>query len=118
MIGKLYHIEAMARKKAPPDGLTEIERIYQWRQEKSRPILDALHAWLVRNQKEVMPQSLIGKAISYAIGQWIYIYRYIDRRLRHRQQHHRTGNPPLRNGQEGMAFFPMCGVRATRGSTR
>lgn len=78
MIGKLYHIEAMARKKALPDGLTEIERIYQWRQEKSRPILDALHVWLVKHQKEVMPQSLIGKAISYALGQWIYIYRYID----------------------------------------
>ncbi|PIL41904.1 hypothetical protein CR105_27225 [Massilia eurypsychrophila] len=78
MIGKLYHIEAMARKKALPDDLTEIERIHQWRQEKSRPILDALHAWLVKNQKEVMPQSLIGKAIAYAIGQWLYIYRYID----------------------------------------
>ena len=78
MIGKLYHIEAMARKKALPDGLTEIERTYQWRQEKSRPILDALHVWLVKHQKEVMPQSLIGKAISYALGQWIYIYRYID----------------------------------------
>ncbi len=25
-----------------------------------------------------MPQSLIGKAINYAIGQWLYIYRYID----------------------------------------
>ena len=45
---------------------------------KSRPILDTLHAWLVKNQAEVMPQSLIGKAISYAIGQWLYIYRYID----------------------------------------
>uniref|UniRef100_UPI003CF9C600 IS66 family transposase n=1 Tax=Massilia sp. TWP1-3-3 TaxID=2804573 RepID=UPI003CF9C600 len=51
---------------------------YRWRQEKSRPILDALHAWLVKNQAEVMPQSLIGKAISYALGQWLYLYRYID----------------------------------------
>lgn len=25
-----------------------------------------------------MPQSLIGKAISYALSQWISIYRYID----------------------------------------
>ena len=25
-----------------------------------------------------MPQSLIGKAISYALGQWRYLYRYID----------------------------------------
>lgn len=78
MIAKLYHIEAMARKKAPPDGLTELERIYRWRQEKSRPILDTFHAWLVKNQPEVLPQSLIGKAINYAIGQWLYIYRYID----------------------------------------
>lgn len=70
MIGKLYRIGAMARKKVLSDGLTEIELIYQWRQEKSRPILDVLHAWLVKNQKEVMPQSLI--------GQWLYIYRYID----------------------------------------
>lgn len=78
MIGKLHHIEAMAHKKMLPDGLTEIERIYQWRQEKSRPILVALHAWLVSNQKAVMPQSLIGKAVSYALGQWIRIYRYVD----------------------------------------
>ena len=78
MIGKLYRIEAMARKKMLPGGLTETERTYQWRHEKSWPILDAFHAWLVSNQKEVMPQPLIGKAINYALGQWIYIYRYID----------------------------------------
>ena len=78
MIGQLYHIEAKVRKKTPPDGRSLEEEIYRWRQEKSRPILDALHKWLVKNQAEVMPQSLIGKAISYAIGQWLYIYRYID----------------------------------------
>lgn len=78
MIGQLYHIEAKVRRKVPPDGRSLVDEIYRWRQEKSRPILDALHAWLVKNQAEVMPQSLIGKAISYAIGQWLYIYRYID----------------------------------------
>ncbi len=78
MIGKLYHIEATVKKKPPSEGSTLSDEIYRWRQEKSRPILDALHLWLVRNQAEVMPQSLIGKAISYALGQWLYIYRYID----------------------------------------
>jgi transposase len=78
MIGRLYHIEAAVNKKPPPEGSTLVDEIYRWRQEKSRPILDALHAWLVKNQAEVMPQSLIGKAISYALGQWLYIYRYID----------------------------------------
>ena len=78
MIGKLYHIESTVMRKPPPAGSTVVEETYRWRQEKSRPILDALHAWLVKNQTEVMPQSLIGKAISYALGQWLYLYRYID----------------------------------------
>jgi transposase len=77
MIGKLYRIEALARAEPPP-GLTTVEHTYQLRQQKSRPVLDAFHAWLTQHQGEVMPQSLIGKAINYALGQWVYLYRYID----------------------------------------
>jgi len=76
-IAKLYHIEQLARGK-PPDGMTVIEHAYRLRQVLSRPILDNLHAWLVKNQSAVMPKSLIGKAINYALGQWRYLYRYID----------------------------------------
>lgn len=76
-IAKLYHIEQLARGK-PPDGMTVIEHAYRLRQVLSRPILDNLHAWLVKNKSAVMPQSLIGKAINYALGQWHYLYRYID----------------------------------------
>lgn len=72
MIGKLYRIEKQAKEK-PPDGMTIIDHTYCLRQEKSRPILDAFHAWLQRHQGEVMPESLIGKAIKYAIGQWRYL---------------------------------------------
>jgi transposase len=32
----------------------------------------------VKNKSAVMPNSLIGPAISYALGQWRYLYRYID----------------------------------------
>jgi transposase len=77
LIGKLYRIEGQARAEPPP-GMTATEHTYQLRQQKSRPILDAFHAWLTHHQCEVMPQSLIGKAISYALGQWVYLYRYID----------------------------------------
>lgn len=77
LIGKLYRVEAQARGK-PPDGMTTVEYTYQLRQEKSRPVLDALQAWLTHHQPEVMPQSLIGKAISYAPGQWVYLCRYVD----------------------------------------
>lgn len=77
LIAKLYHIEKLARGK-PPDGMTVIEHTYRLRQVLSRPILDTLHAWLLRNQGQVLPNSLIGKAISYALGQWRFLYRYID----------------------------------------
>jgi transposase len=76
-IAKLYHIEQLARGK-PPDGMTVIEHAYRLRQVLSRPILDNLHAWLVKNKSAVMPKSLIGKAINYVLGQWRYLYRYID----------------------------------------
>lgn len=77
LIAKLYQVEKLAREK-PPDGISASEHAYQLRQERSRPILDELHAWLVKNQKAVMPKSLIGAAINYALGQWRYLYRYID----------------------------------------
>lgn len=76
-IAKLYHIEKLARGK-PPDDMTVIEHTYRLRQVLSRPILDNLHAWLVKNKEAVMPKSLIGKAINYALGQWRFLYRYID----------------------------------------
>lgn len=78
MIGQLYHLESTVRKKPLPDGRSLIDEIYRWRQERSRPILDAMHAWLVKNQAEVIPKSLIGQAMSYALGQWNCIYCYTD----------------------------------------
>jgi transposase len=67
-IGKLYQIEKKAPGKAP-DGETPEQYTYRLRQEHSRGVLDTLYAWLVKNQKEVLPKSLIGRAIDYALGQ-------------------------------------------------
>ena len=77
LIGKLYQIEKKARGK-PPGGETPEQATYRLRQEHSRGVLDTLHAWLVKHQQEVLPQSLLGKAIGYALGQWKYVIRYID----------------------------------------
>jgi transposase len=76
-IGKLYQIEKKARGK-PPEGETPEQYTCRLRQEHSRGVLDTFYAWLVNNQKEVLPKSLIGKAIGYALGQWKYLARYID----------------------------------------
>ncbi|WP_425514502.1 IS66 family transposase, partial [Collimonas antrihumi] len=76
-IGKLYQIEKKARGK-PPEGEALAQYTYRLRQEHSRPVLDAFYAWLVKNQAEVLPKSLIGKAIGYALSQWKYLIRYVD----------------------------------------
>lgn len=57
--------------------------IYQLRQEKCKPLVDTFHSWLLEHMPRVPPQSLLGKAISYALGQWKRLERYLeDGRLR------------------------------------
>ncbi|GAC1527065.1 MAG: hypothetical protein NVS2B16_35170 [Chloroflexota bacterium] len=77
LIGKLYQIEKAVRKK-PPGDMSTVAYTAMLRDTKSRPVLDRLHAWLIKNQSEVLPESLIGKAIGYTLGQWQYLCRYVD----------------------------------------
>jgi hypothetical protein len=46
------------------------ERRVQIRTELSNPIVEKFHAWLEALEPQVLPQSLLGKAIRYALGQW------------------------------------------------
>jgi len=72
-IGKLYAIE----KKAKEDGLDPME-LHQRRQANAVPVLMEFHVWLSKRLPEVPPKSLIGKAISYTLGQWGRLKRYVD----------------------------------------
>jgi transposase len=77
-IRRLYAIEKHARNRAL--GPAEI---YQLRQEKSKPLVAAFHGWLLDHMPKVPPKSLLGKAISYALGQWPRLEKYLeDGRLR------------------------------------
>lgn len=59
--------------------LTAEER-YKQRQERAKPVLDALLAW--SRTKAAPPQSLLGKALHYLQEQWPWLIRYLeDRRL-------------------------------------
>ena len=61
-------------------GLTPEER-YKKRQEKEKPILDALYAW-ADARKNVAPKSALGKALYYLREQRPYLERYLlDGRL-------------------------------------
>jgi len=74
---KLYHIERKARKEA----LTYEQR-KSLRDQESKPVMDNLKSWLMENAPEstskVLPQSKIGKAISYTLGMWHRLERYLD----------------------------------------
>jgi transposase len=72
----LYQVETLAKAK-PPDGETRIDYTYRLRQQHSVPLLAAFKTWLDTHAPQVLPQSLLGKAISYTTNQWAYLSRYV-----------------------------------------
>ena len=71
MIGKLYAVEKRIRD-LPPEGR------YRVRQDIAKPLLDEFHAWLTETAPRVMPQSLLGEAITYALNQWPTLTTYLE----------------------------------------
>lgn len=76
-IQKLYAIERKARSKE-----LDYDEREELRNKESKPILQDLKAWLLDNAPEsnnkILPKSKIGKAISYALGMWHRIERYLE----------------------------------------
>lgn len=68
----LYAIETEAREQ----GYSHQQR-KDLRQQKARPIMDQLKAWLVENRNQVLPKDSIGEAITYASNRWKYMERYL-----------------------------------------
>jgi transposase len=70
-IGALYAIEKEIRGRLP-----DVRRAV--RQERSRPLLDALHDWLQQTLMTLSQKSAMAKAIRYALGRWEALERYCD----------------------------------------
>jgi transposase len=73
MIGKLYKVEEACKK----ESLNE-DQIKERRQKDSKLVLEEIHKWLVEYQPQVVPKSLLGKAISYALSNWKALNVYIE----------------------------------------
>ena len=73
MFQQLYDIERDARQENLPAGA-----IKELRQEKSKPILNQLEAWLKEQIILTVPKSAIGSAIAYTLTLWPRLIRYID----------------------------------------
>jgi transposase len=48
------------------------------RRESLKPELERFHAWLLKKQNSVVPSTLLGKAVSYALSEWDALIRYLD----------------------------------------
>lgn len=70
-IGQLYAIEREVRDLLPD----ERQRI---RQEKARPLADALHSWMLAQRQWVHEGTAIAKALDYSLKRWAALVRYLD----------------------------------------
>jgi len=69
----LYEIEREARElKLDADGRRQL------RQQRSKPVAEALRQWLTRQRGQVPDGSATRKAIEYSLGRWAALIRYLD----------------------------------------
>jgi transposase len=70
-IAALYAIEAEINGKPAEQRLAE-------RQARSKPLLDALHAWLLTQRRRLSGKATLGKAMQYALNRWDALARYVE----------------------------------------
>ncbi len=58
-------------------ALKDDER-YKNRLEKSKPVIEAFHNWLLEEKERTLPKSALGKAISYSLKQWPKLIVFLD----------------------------------------
>jgi transposase len=81
-VAGLYEVEddAKAARKHHPgwdDAAWHAYR-HELRLGRSRPILEAVHAWLEGEQPKVLPKSPVGEAIGYALNHWDALARPLE----------------------------------------
>ena len=73
----LRHIQALYVIEAEIVGQTA-ERRREIRQQRSKPLLQAMHSWCEAQRRRVSSKTRLGKAFGYAVARWDALSRYID----------------------------------------
>jgi transposase len=73
IFAKLYDVEREAREQRLDAGGRR-----QLRQQRSKPIAEALRHWLTRQRGQVPDGSATAKAIDYSLGRWAALMRYLE----------------------------------------
>ena len=69
-IARIYDIEREI-KELPPDARQRI------RQDKSKPLLDALYRWMIVNRQQITDDSATAKALDYSLRRWSALTRFV-----------------------------------------
>ena len=93
----LYDIEREAKEREPTDYEAFVALRHKLREERSLPIFEKFHIWLEAELPTVLPKSLIGEAIQYALNHWVALKRPLD-----------AGFLELDNGACERAFKPVA----------
>jgi transposase len=72
-IRKIYAVESEAKRKELSG-----DQLLRLRQEKAKPIFDDFCKWLSKKSLQVVPKSLLGKAVNYTLNQWGRLLVYLD----------------------------------------
>ncbi len=107
----LYEIEREARElKLDADGRQQL------RQQRAKPIAEALRQWLTRQREQVPDGSATRKAIDYSLGRWAALTRYLDDGdLPIDNNHVENRIRPIALGEDQLA---LCGISARRPACR
>ncbi len=90
LIAQLYEVEREARDLDP-------EARWRLRQQRARPVADALHAWLTGQRRILAKADATAKAIDYALSNWPALTRYLD-----------DGNVPIDNNAAENSVRPLA----------
>jgi transposase len=102
-IRRLFKIEEAAQALSP-------EARARFRQEKAGPLLEEFHAWLAATEKQVLPKSPMGQAITYVQNQWQALTRYLgDGRLEMTNNAAERAVKPFAIGRKNWLFFQREG---------
>ena len=90
LIGRLYGIEREAQQLGP-----QARQVL--RQQHSKPIIEALHDWLVTKRQALAKADVTAKAIDYSLSNWTALTRLLD-----------DGNVPIDNNAAENAVRPLA----------
>ncbi|HOV94636.1 MAG TPA: IS66 family transposase, partial [Spirochaetales bacterium] len=80
MIAGFYHTGALLRQRYEHNELDDSSFLRQ-RRKVQEPPLAAMYEWLPVRNRRLAPLSSLGKAVSYALGQWHEVVHYLEHAL-------------------------------------